>query len=117
MTELPASPLDLAHLPENQDFLNLLEVETGNRQSLLRILEEEVKLKGTDDKFLLAKFDDRLSDYKCYKVYKFGGFKQFTISHEGEEVDYEINGFPEKYSNVTSELVDVTIQTSSIPFL
>lgn len=48
-------------------------LESRTQQSFFKIMEEELLMKGADDKALLNKFDDRLKTYTNYKKSVFGG--------------------------------------------
>ena len=69
-------------------------------------------IKGKSDEQLLAKFDQRLQQNKCYKKSKFGGAKQFTVSHYADDVAYDIEGFLQKNIDQVFDLVNHAIQTS-----
>ena len=81
-------------------------LESRSEQSFFKIMEEELVMKGRNNDALLAKFDDRLSQYPNYKKSKFGGSRKFTLVHYAGDVTYDIDGFLQKNMDHASEEVN-----------
>ena len=107
-SELPGEQIETIEFPDNQKCIDMLESRT--EQSFFKIMEEELVMRSRDDNVLLAKLDDRLKHFTNYKKSKFGGSKQFSISHYAMDVTYDIDGFLMKNMDQSSDAVTQTIE-------
>jgi len=99
--ELPTGTIDQINYKDNSLCLTLF--ESRQEQSLFRIMDEELMMKGKNDRQLLEKFDGRLTNNKHYRKAKFGGSSKFTVSHYAGDVEYDVDGFLTKNADAVND--------------
>ena len=80
-------------------------LESRTEQSIFKIMEEELVMKGKSDEALLNKLTQRLSHFPSYKKSKFGHLKHFTVVHYAGEVNYDVKEFLSKNMDHASDSV------------
>eukprot|EP00347_Sterkiella_histriomuscorum_P007684 403347970 len=94
---------------DNQQCIDL--IESIQKPSVFKLLEEETMMKSTDLK-LLRKMNDMLTVNKSFKRPNRFDCAEFIICHYAGEVEYKVSSFIEKNKDQVGDLIRDTLSQS-----